>query len=242
MRILNLGCGTKTSPSHSVVNIDWSVTLRLRTSPMLRPFAPVFVRGERRRRFDALPDNIMVHDLSRGIPFPDASVDAVFHSHMLEHLDRSAVPAFLIEVRRVLKPGGIHRIAVPDLEAICRAYLAHATQCRRDPSARARHDEHVGVLLEQSVRKEASGTSQQPPLRRLVENAVLGDARERGETHQWMYDEHNLGYLLDQAGYQPARRCACNESAIPGWAELGLELDTQGGEYKRGSLYVEAMK
>lgn len=242
MRILNLGCGTKASPSPSVVNIDWSITLRLRTSPLLRPLVPALVRGDRRARFEALPDNILVHDLSRGIPFGDGTVDAVFHSHMLEHLDREVVPHFLAEVRRVLRPGGIHRIAVPDLEAICRAYLSHADTCRNQPAARALHEEHIRELLEQSVRKESSGTSQQAPLRRFVENAVLGDARERGETHQWMYDEHNLGYLLEQAGYQPARRCSCNESAIEGWAELGLELDEQGEEYKRGSLYLEAVR
>ena len=54
----------------------------------------------------------MVHDLSKGIPFDDNSVDVVYHSHLLEHIDRKNVPTFLKEIRRVLKPRGIHRIVV----------------------------------------------------------------------------------------------------------------------------------
>jgi SAM-dependent methyltransferase len=116
MNVLNLGCGTKVSSHPNVTNIDWSIYLRLRKNPVLRRITPLIVSGERRRRFLSLPDNILVHDLARGIPFPDQSIDAVYHSHTLEHLDRATAKRFLSEVLRVLKPGGIHRIVVPDLE------------------------------------------------------------------------------------------------------------------------------
>ena len=66
---------------------------------------------------------LLPHDLRRGIPFPDGSVDAVYHSHVLEHIDRSAVPGCLAEIRRVLRIGGVHRIVVPDLELVVRNYL-----------------------------------------------------------------------------------------------------------------------
>ena len=62
-------------------------------------------------------------DARAGLPFPDASVDAVYHSHMLEHLDDASARSFLHECHRILKPGGILRVVVPDLEGIARAYL-----------------------------------------------------------------------------------------------------------------------
>ncbi len=125
MKILNLGCGTKTSDKAGVVNIDLSILLRIKGNVFLSNFAPLLLNAERMAKFDALPENILVHDLSKGIPFDDASVDVVYHSHVLEHLDRDIVNGFLLEVKRVLRTGGIHRIVVPDLEFACRNYLTH---------------------------------------------------------------------------------------------------------------------
>ena len=48
MIILNLGCGTKTSKKPGVVNVDWSIYLRLKQMKVLTPIIPLFVRGERR--------------------------------------------------------------------------------------------------------------------------------------------------------------------------------------------------
>jgi len=65
-------------------------------------------------------------DLSTGIPFPTCSVDAIFHEHMLEHLNLRAGFAFSRECLRVLKPGGILRVAVPDAGALLRSYAGTA--------------------------------------------------------------------------------------------------------------------
>lgn len=240
--LLNLGCGDKTSDRPGVVNIDWSAMLRLRRHPLLRMLVPVVLHGDRRRRFEQLPDNIQVHDLARGIPYATDSVDAVYHSHVLEHLDRNVAPAFLAEVRRVLKPGGVHRIVVPDLEGLCRAYVANLDACAAAQAPAETHDTRVAALLEQSVRREAHGTSQQRPLRRWVENALLGDARQRGHTHQWMYDRINLGALLLQLGYREICTLDYKASAIPDWNDYGLDVDDAGREYRPDSLYMEARK
>ena len=240
--LLNLGCGEKTSDRPGVVNIDWSAMLRLRRHPLLRMLVPVLLHGDRRRRFEQLPDNIRVHDLSRGIPYATDSVDAVYHSHVLEHLDREVAPTFLAEVHRVLKPGGVHRIVVPDLEHLCRAYVENLDACAAAQTPAETHDATVAALLEQSVRREAHGTSQQRPLRRWIENALLGDARRRGHTHQWMYDRVNLGALLGQLGYREACTVGYADSAIPDWSDYGLDVDDAGCEYRPGSLYMEALK
>jgi len=170
-----------------------SALLRIRSNPMLRALVPLLLNGERLSRFRSLPDNLMVHDLSRGIPFPDASVDLVYHSHVLEHLDRGVAPGFIQECARVLRIGGLIRVVVPDFERYCRNYLDHVGLCEKEGErVIGEHDRMFEPMLLQSVRREASGTSQQRPLRRFVENFVLGDARKRGHTHQWMYDRFNL--------------------------------------------------
>ncbi|UOD29586.1 class I SAM-dependent methyltransferase [Massilia violaceinigra] len=48
----------------------------------------------------------------------DASVDAVYSAHNLEHLDAFEVPRALAEFRRVLRPDGYALITLPDLRAI----------------------------------------------------------------------------------------------------------------------------
>lgn len=44
MLFLNLGCGWKTSDHPGVVNIDWSVMLRIRTNPIYRLFVPLLLK------------------------------------------------------------------------------------------------------------------------------------------------------------------------------------------------------
>ena len=51
-------------------------------------------------------------------------MDVVYHSHLLEHLHQEEGEDLIQDCFRVLKPGGILRIVVPDLERICRDYLS----------------------------------------------------------------------------------------------------------------------
>jgi SAM-dependent methyltransferase len=210
---------------------------RIARSPILRAVAPVALDRERRARLERLGKNFVVHDLRKGIPFPDGSASAVYHSHLLEHLDRDVADSFMTEVRRVLRAGGVQRIVVPDLELACRRYLDHLESGNPED-----HDEYVAAILEQSVRREASGTSTKPRVRRALENLLLGDARKRGETHQWMYDFKNLSALLSSTGFRDITRRAFDESSIPNWNSFGLDRTEDGNEYKPGSLYVEAVK
>lgn len=242
MRILNLGCGTKTSSDPAVVNIDWSIYLRVRRRWLLSKAAPLFFRGERLRKFQSLPNNIVVHNLAKGIPAASDSVDAVYHSHLFEHLDQATARAFAREVLRVLKPGGVHRIAVPDLEEACQLYLDHLAKCSGNREEAARHDTYVAAIIEQCVRTEAGGTSKQTAWRRRIENLILGDARARGEVHRWMYDRINLSTLLLHAGYREVHVQQYDTSLIPDWNRYGLDQRDDGSEYRTNSLYVEAVK
>lgn len=56
--------------------------------------------------------------------FADESVEEIYGSHIYEHLDyRDELPMALNEAYRVLKPGGLFRAGVPDLETLCRLML-----------------------------------------------------------------------------------------------------------------------
>jgi SAM-dependent methyltransferase len=61
-------------------------------------------------------------DATAKFPFPDAMFDCVFCSHFLEHLYPDMACLCMQEVFRILKPMGIFRIAVPDLDKVVAAY------------------------------------------------------------------------------------------------------------------------
>ncbi len=69
MKILNLGCGIKTTERPEVTNIDWAIYLRFRRNRLLRTLVPLWLNGERLDHFNSLPDNIMVYNLAKGIPY-----------------------------------------------------------------------------------------------------------------------------------------------------------------------------
>jgi SAM-dependent methyltransferase len=57
------------------------------------------------------------------LPVPDNSVEAIWASHILEHIPPSRTQEVLREWLRVLEPGGVLTIALPDLDDACRAWL-----------------------------------------------------------------------------------------------------------------------
>lgn len=128
---LNLGCGTRFHPEWTNVDFVGSDT------------------------------SILSHNLLEGIPFPDETFDVVYHSHLLEHLPKSAAPAFLQECHRVLRPLGIHRVAVPDLERIAKVYLAALAQALEGSEHWQKHYEWMTLeLLDQLVREQGGGEMQ----------------------------------------------------------------------------------
>ena len=181
MTILNLGCGTKTSSD--AVNIDWSIYLRISRSKILRLLAGPLLSDLRRQRLDSLREkDILIHDLKKGIPYDDCSVDMVYHSHFLEHLPKESAPGFLRECRRVLKPGGIIRVVVPDFEQVSRAYLDNLEKLDQlsgaSHEAEQGHDAYIGDVIEQCVRTEGAGTKEQSSLVRKVEKTGRGRCPE----------------------------------------------------------------
>jgi SAM-dependent methyltransferase len=131
MRLLNLGCGAH-------YHADWV-------------------------NVDIAPDSpqVLAVDLGGELPFREQSFDAAYCSHVLEHLAPADAAALLRRIHGLLKPGGILRVVVPDLEALARAYLELLDQFRRDPRAgEARAADYDWILLElfdQVARSEGGG-------------------------------------------------------------------------------------
>lgn len=77
---------------------------------------------------DGFKDKNVHHccDFSRGLPFSAGTFDGIFCEHVLEHFDFGNGKLLMKECLRVLKPGGVIRIVVPDGNKILRAYFDNA--------------------------------------------------------------------------------------------------------------------
>ena len=76
----------------------------------------------------------VVHDLTEPMDLPDNAVDEILSEHVLEHLPLAAWPSVLREWRRVLRPGGVARLALPDYGAPRHAASLAAGFDASDPS------------------------------------------------------------------------------------------------------------
>jgi predicted SAM-dependent methyltransferase len=62
------------------------------------------------------------------LPLADGSASLIYASHVLEHFDRHTYQAVLEEWFRVLRPGGILRLSVPDFAACAAIYYESGLQ------------------------------------------------------------------------------------------------------------------
>ena len=149
-------------------------------------------------------------DVIRRIPEPDRSVEVLYTSHMLEHLDRDQARQFLKEARRVLAAGGVIRVAVPSLKGHVDQYVADG--------------DGDGFLARVMLTRERPRT-----IREKLSYLVMGDRH-----HLWMYDGRSLCRLLESAGFVGVREMAAGETSIPNPAPLDL------AERSPESVFVEA--
>ncbi len=260
-KLLNLACGDVTHPAWTNVEF-FPHSLRYR--------APLVGRAYRRLRSHARIGgaDVLLADLRHGIPFGDASYDAVYHSNFLEHLHRSDARRFLAECLRVLRPGGSIRVVVPDLETRARAYLDALRSVQRDEAgAEDRYRWAVIDLFDQMARRELGGEMQSwidagwfeyetapaesveraqrtPGWRARVSEAVVGRPTpdSTGELHRWWYDSYSLKAELERAGFVTPVTRRPLESAIPGWERYALDVRPDGTPRSPNCVYVEASR
>ena len=102
--------------------------------------------------YSSFNSSVLQANLLSRLPIGDNSADLVYSSHFLEHIPRDKVDSFLLECWRILKPGGVLRLVVPDMENLCRTYLYH-----RDQVEHIKADFVVLELLDQCVRRRSGG-------------------------------------------------------------------------------------
>jgi predicted SAM-dependent methyltransferase len=103
--------------------------------------------------------HVQVHNLLNGFPYGENQFDALYHSQVLEHFPKEKAAGFLRECFRVLKPGGIVRVVVPDLENIASEYLRHLKENMENPTevSVANYDWIMLEMYDQTVRNHSRG-------------------------------------------------------------------------------------
>lgn len=220
---LNIGCGL--APAHGYVNLDNSPSLSVQNNLPLRICTGVIEQLLRRRLYTRFPKGVKRQDVTQGLPYGNETVSVVYSSHMLEHLPRQQAEEFLRDVYRVLTPGGILRLALPDLESKAREYLSLLDQ--------ARQGELAAIPADEFMSSTQLGLRSRGRISRPREYFRMVLARER---HLWMWDAPSLFAVLKHIGFVQISQRHFRESGIPEVSLLDLE------NRKSDSFYTEACK
>src|SRR5262249_21717221 len=117
-------------------------------------------------------------DLSNGLPYDAGIADLIFMSHALEHFSYDDGARLLGECRRVLKQGGLIRVAVPDARRLIGLFLAN----------------ELRGLEQLCAVEDSTGDIQ-----------ILHELLYGGD-HRATYDADFLVTLLKRAGFSTARQ------------------------------------
>ena len=201
---LNLGCGPVQSAGW--INVDGSnrawLVARL---PWLDRLLVTF-RITPPTEFN---ERIVHTNLLRRFPWSDESVDAVYMGEILEHFTHEDGKGVLRECYRVLKPGGVLRIRVPDHARFWKNYVEEYEQVRQQPREQWQlaHTRWTAMFFQNlCVRRPKIWQSM-------------------GHFHKWMYDEVSLILLMESVGFHGVERSAFHQSAIPNVDEVEVRSD-----------------
>lgn len=215
---LNLGCGLQCPQGW--INIDSSMGARLSKLPIIKKVLHRVLPTS----WGILPNikwpsNVRWMNITRKFPFSSNSVDCIYSSHTFEHLTYAEAAFVLKECYRVLKPGGIIRIIVPDLAQIVDNYIRNK---QRMPHLAAKK------LLDETLYFEIP-----------VPSNIAGLIKyhfKRKNNHHFLYDHASLIYQLQESGFRDITGKGYGESRIENIKEIDLE------ERFSGAFCVEGIK
>jgi predicted SAM-dependent methyltransferase len=127
---------------------------------------------------DMNPNCDLVWDINKGLPFPDESVHNIYSSHVFEHFSFKDGQRLLEECKRILLPGGIFSICVPDAKIFISLYL---------------NDENFDKDKYLSYKPADNGTSKID----LVNYIAYMDGH-----HKYMFDKENIISILKNKGFK----------------------------------------
>lgn len=109
MKLLNLCCGANRVLSEEWVNLDY--------------LFPILAEGTPERNNLLNEKNYVEHDVLSGpLPFEDDTFSGILASHCAEHWDCQQTAKVMQECRRVLQPGGVLMVSVPDASYFRKVY------------------------------------------------------------------------------------------------------------------------
>jgi len=209
---INIGCGQ--TPTKGWRNYDNSWSIRLAKKPLLAyMLGKSGLLSEPQQQFISFAknENVLWANATKLIPEESASVDVVYSSHMIEHIEKEDVEMFFKEARRILKTGATIRIAVPNIKYHVENYMKNGDA-----------DKFIeGTHLTRKKPKTIIAK---------IKYLIIGD-----RNHQWMYDGNSLCQLLSSAGFKEPQ---VMESGSTNISEPGaLDLKERSPE----SVFVEAI-
>lgn len=150
-------------------------------------------------------------DATKTFPLPDESFDYVFSEHQLEHIAYSEGVAMLRECRRILRPGGKVRLAVPSLDRLVELVKPTRTD-----------------LQERYIRysSECFWPSVESPGPCFAFNSAF-----MYWGHKFIYDEATLRYTLEATGFTQIQFFgpgASNDPNLTGIETRVSDLDVYG--------------
>jgi SAM-dependent methyltransferase len=187
MRYVQYGCGL--CAPKEWVNYDISPTLRIRKIPIIGKLITKVFNHEM-----DFSENIICGDIVKGLGEIHDTVDVVYCSHILEHLALEDLRNALRNTYTMLKPGGVFRFVLPDLEYMARTYIANVDRHDSDSAIKFMESSLLGV------------TKREHGVRAFTIN-FLGNSH-----HLWMWDYYSLAAELSNIGFKNIRRCQFNDN------------------------------
>lgn len=211
---LNLGSGP--SGINGWLNYDSGVLPWLSKWPQPRHL--ICALGLLPKNYDVAWPEIQLVDIRQAFPLPDSSVDYVYCSQVIEHFERYEALNVLKETMRVLKPGGIIRVSVPD---ISKMLINYEEERVKNPETAAREINVLWWGFEKDI----------PP-----SNIFARISRLFIRDHQWHYDVASMKKLLSEAGFRNIKTLSFRKGETPDLNRVEIEI------HKKHSLYLEAKK
>ena len=168
-------------------NYDASPTLRIQKLPVIGTLLSNKLNVQ-------FPENVFYGDITNGLPVEENSCDGVYSSHTLEHLSFDDFRKALRNVYKILKPDGVFRCVIPDLEAAARQYLTDVEINKPEASINFMQN----TLLGKEKRERGF---------KSLAKALFGNSH-----HLWMWDRISLKNELINAGFKKVRECHFNDS------------------------------
>jgi len=218
---LNLGCGSNIVKGF--INIDNSPSLLLASFPRFCSCLNkigILSNGsmEAVRKFHEKREGVHYHNLKSRLPFRSGVASVIYISHMIEHLPYERASKLIGECFRILAPGGVLRIVVPDLQRRIKRYLLDLENHELFPANKFIESLQMGEKEEVSLFHR------------------LGRLFRDGRRHRWMYDGLTLQNMMKEFGFVHAEILEFGNSRIEEIESLDLSC------YRDHSVYIEGLR